>query len=88
MPQRREKVTKERIKLLPLILASTMKVQQPKEPFRAEYVIPQLLTECVQKYNADHKPDFILGIKYLSTKRKSEGNYYSGEKYNYLYGGH
>lgn len=85
MPQRRDKVTKERIKLLPLILASTMKVQQPNEPFRPEYVIPQLLTECVQKYNAEHKPSYILGIKYLSTKRYNEGNYYSGERYNYLY---
>lgn len=85
MPQRRDKVTKERIKLLPLILASTMKVQQPKEPFRPEYVIPQLLTECVQKYNAEQKPDYILGIKYLSTKRFNEGNYFSGEKYTYLY---
>ena len=85
MPQKRDKVTKERIKLLPLILASTMKVHQPNEPFRPEYVIPQLLTECVLKYNAEHNPDYILGIKYLSTKRYSEGNYHSGEKYSYLY---
>ena len=84
MPQRRDKVTKERIKLLPLILASIMKVQQPNEPFRPEYVIPQLLTECVQKYNAE-QVDYILGIKYLSTKRYSEGNYFSGEIYRYLY---
>ena len=85
MPQRKDKVTKERIKLLPLILASTMKAQQPKEPFRPEYVISQLLTECVLKYNAEQKPDYLLGIKYLSTKRSNEGNYYSGERYNYLY---
>lgn len=85
MPQKRDKVTIERIKLLPLILASTMKVQQPKEPFRPEYVLPQLLTECVLKYNAEQKVDHILGIKYLSTKRNSVGNYYSGERYNYLY---
>lgn len=85
IPKRGDKVTKERIKLLPLILASTMKVQQPNEPFRPEYVIPQLLTECVLKYNAEHEPDYILGIKYLSTKRYSDGNYYSGERYSYLY---
>lgn len=85
MPQQSDNVTEGRIKLLPLILASTMKVQQPNEPFRPEYVIPQLLTECVLKYNAEQKPDYILGIKYLSTKRKNEGNYYSAESYNYLY---
>lgn len=85
MPQRKDKVTIERIKLLPLILASTMKVQHPNEPFRPEYVIPQLVTECVLKYNAEQKPGYILGIKYLSTKRYTEGNYYSGERYNYLY---
>ena len=85
MPQRRDKVTKERIKLLPLILASTMEVQQPKEPFRPEYVIPQILTECVLKYNAEQKSDVILGIKYLSTKRNSDGNFFSSERYSYLY---
>lgn len=85
MPKNRDKLTIDQIKLLPLILASTMKVQQPNEPFKPEYVIPQLLTECVQKYNVDQKPDYILGIKYLSTKLNSEGNYYSGKRYSYLY---
>lgn len=85
MPKNRDKLTIDQIKLLPLILASTMKVQQPNEPFKPEYVIPQLLTECVQKYNVDQKPDYILGIKYLSTKLNSAGNYYSGKRYSYLY---
>lgn len=78
-------ITKERIKLLPLILASTMEVQRPNDPFRPEYVIPQILTECVQKYNVEKEPDYIIGIKYLSTKRNSKGNYYFGKKYDYLY---
>lgn len=85
MPKIGEKITTEQIKLLPLIVASTMEVQKPNEPFRPEYVIPQLLTECVQKYNMERMTDCILGIKYLSTKRNGEGIYFSGKKYSYLY---
>jgi len=56
------------IMLWPLIASCSIKVRYPKEKFKPEYIIPQLLLQWVRSEKD------IDGIKYFSTKYR-EGNY-------------
>lgn len=49
----------------PLIMACNLKVKQKDEPFKPEYIIPQLLVQTIRLHS-----DFIDGISYISTKHK------------------
>jgi len=52
----------------PLILATSITVKNPKDPFKEEYVISKMLTEII--FNNDD----IQGIAYNSTKVMSDSN--------------
>lgn len=49
----------------PLIVACNLKVKNTDEPFKPEYVIPQLLTQIIRLHSSG-----IIGISYTSTKHK------------------
>ena len=49
----------------PLIVACNLKVKNTDDPFKPEYVIPQLLTQVIRLHSSD-----IIGISYTSTKHK------------------
>lgn len=49
----------------PLIVACNLKVKNTDDPFKPEYVIPQLLTQIIRLHSSD-----IIGISYTSTKHK------------------
>lgn len=49
----------------PLIVACNLKVKNTDDPFKPEYVIPQLLTQIIRLHSSD-----IIGISYTSTKYK------------------
>ena len=49
----------------PLLMACNLKVKQEDEPFKPEYIIPQLLVQTIRLHS-----DFIDGISYISIKHK------------------
>lgn len=49
----------------PLIVACNLKVRNTYDPFKPEYVIPQLLTQIIRLHSSG-----IIGISYTSTKHK------------------
>lgn len=49
----------------PLIVACNLKVKNVNDPFKPEYVIPQLLTQIIRLHSNN-----IIGISYTSTKHK------------------
>lgn len=49
----------------PLIVACNLKVRNTDDPFKPEYVIPQLLTQIIRLHSSG-----IIGISYTSTKHK------------------
>lgn len=51
---------------MPLILASRLKVVHDKGKFVPEYIIPQLLMECVIKSRSKSESEIITGIRYES----------------------
>ena len=51
---------------VPLILASRLKVVHDKGKFVPEYIIPQLLMECVIKSRSESESEIITGIRYES----------------------
>lgn len=51
---------------VPLILASRLKVVHDKGKFVPEYIIPQLLMECVIKSRNESESEIITGIRYES----------------------
>ena len=51
---------------IPLILASRLKVAHDKGKFVPEYIIPQLLMECVIKSRSELEDEIITGIRYES----------------------
>lgn len=57
---------------LPLVLACMVKVAKPKDPFKPEYIIPQLLMEWViEKRKTRHQFD-IIGIAYTSVHKSND----------------
>lgn len=54
-----------------LVLACSIPVQFPNDPFKPEYIIPQMLLQSLVRYNRDcKKEESIAGIKYSSTHIK------------------
>ena len=54
-----------------MVLACSFPVQFPDDPFKPEYIIPQMLLQSLVRYNRDNKNvDNIVGIKYSSTHIK------------------
>ena len=92
-PNANEKIDFNNLKLLPLIIASDFIVANPKDPFKPEYIIPELIMECLIRYRQEIlNDDIVLGIKYKSTHSKSENLYFSATKkeyenkfYNYVF---
>ena len=63
---------------LPMILCSSLPVLHPEQDFKPEYIIPQLLMQCLVRYNKESGKT-IDGIKYDSIHKyngKSFYNYY------------
>lgn len=59
----------------PLIAACSFKVKEPDDPFKPEYILPQLLLQWVNKKEVD-------GIKYSSTHINLSKNSHVGDFYN------
>ena len=62
------------LKKLPLIISTSVCVLNPDDPFKPEYIIPQLITEYIitqnrDKYNKNERTkfEFNLGVYYTST---------------------
>lgn len=54
-----------------LVIACSIPVQFPDDPFKPEYIIPQMLLQSLVRYNKDSKNEKrIAGIKYSSTHVK------------------
>ncbi len=59
----------------PLVAACSVKVLNPSDTFKPEYIIPQLLLQWVNK-------ETVVGIKYSSTHVSGNGNLHDGVFYN------
>ena len=55
----------------PLLLASSLEVVHPKEKFIPEYIVPQLLMECLIEYRNQNVTTDILGIEYKSVHKNN-----------------
>ena len=53
-----------------LVLACSIPVQFPDDPFKPEYIIPQMLLQSLVRYNRDNREEKFAGIKYSSTHIK------------------
>ena len=92
-PNGEEKVEFSKLRFFPLIIASDFTVVNPEDPFKSEYIIPELIMECLIRYRQEVLHDeVVLGIKYKSTCSKSENLYFSATKkeyenkfYNYVF---
>lgn len=71
-----EKNIEQCIKLFPLVIASMVQVQKESDPYKPEYLIPQLLTEWVISHNKDlrseKKSKEVLGILYTSAQKNDD----------------
>jgi hypothetical protein len=67
-----------RVMVWPLVAACSFKVQNPDDPFKPEYVIPQLLLQWVNKEN-------VIGIKYSSTHIDLNTTGHEGSFYNIVF---
>ncbi len=63
----------------PLYLACSVGVQNPKDPFKIEYIIPQLLLQYVRQSNE------VQGVKYFSTNIDYSNGNISGTFNNYVF---
>jgi len=64
-----------KVMVWPLVAACSVKVQHPNDPFKPEYIIPQLLLQWVNKVN-------VYGIKYSSTHIDLSKSDHDGIFYN------
>lgn len=65
----------------PLIMAATIKVDNPNANFKAEYILPQLVSNWV-KNNIYIGKEKLLGVKYTSTKFSTLDKANYGHFYN------
>ena len=92
-PNEDKKVEFNQLTFFPLIIASDFTVVNPKDPFKPEYIIPELIMECLIRYRQEELNDnIVLGIKYKSTYSKSDNLYFSATNkeyenkfYNYVF---
>lgn len=71
----------------PLVIACMVKVSKPKDPFKPEYIIPQLLMELVmeerqKKENKYTARSFLMGIAYTSVHKSSDFKFASDKSIN------
>lgn len=59
----------------PLIIASMVKVANPKDPFKPEYIIPQLLMEWIIDQRSERSNNRIMGIAYTSVQKSYDFNF-------------
>lgn len=59
----------------PLIIASMVKVANPKDPFKPEYIIPQLLMEWIIDQRSERSNNTIMGIAYTSVQKSYDFNF-------------
>ena len=52
----------------PLAYVCSLGVNHPGHPFKEEYVIPQILMQCLLIYNKSNPDTSVVGIRYLSNK--------------------
>lgn len=71
--------------LLPIIVACDMAVKYPDANYKYEYTIPQLILECLVKYRNKEMPKQVLGIRYVSVKRKTMDLVYDYRHFKRLY---
>ncbi len=57
----------------PLVIACMVKVAKPKDPFKPEYIIPQLLMEWVIEQRDDNQN--LMGIAYHSVHKSNDFNF-------------
>lgn len=84
-PNENELYAKHRIMLLPIIVACDMPVKYPEANYKYEYTIPQLILESLVKYRNEKMNGQVLGIRYISVKRKTTNLAYSYKSYKRLY---
>lgn len=84
-PNENELYDKRRIMLLPIIVACDMPVKYPEANYKYEYTIPQLILESLVKYRNEKMNGQVLGIRYISVKRKTTNLAYSYKSYKRLY---
>lgn len=61
---------------LPMILCSSLPVVHPEQDFKPEYIIPQLLIQCLVRYNKESGKT-IDGIKYDSIHKYNRKSFYN-----------
>ena len=68
LPNDKTEVHKDNLLGFPLILASNLKVQNQNQNFTPEYIIPQLILECIIKLREEgiENKDKIAGVQYKS----------------------
>ena len=71
--------------LLPIIVACDMNVKYPDANYKYEYTIPQLILESLVKYRNNEMHGQVLGIRYISVKRKTANLAYSYKSFKRLY---
>jgi len=84
-PNENEAYDKQRIMLLPIIVACDMNVKYPDANYKYEYTIPQLILESLVKYRNNEMHGQVLGIRYISVKRKTANLAYSYKSFKRLY---
>lgn len=84
-PDENESYNDKYLILLPIIVACDMPVKYPNANYKYEYTIPQLILECLVKYRNENKPGKVLGIRYVSVKRKTMNLEYNYQHFKRLY---
>lgn len=70
----------------PLVIASMVKVAKPKDPFKPEYIIPQLLMEMVIEDRQNEKntyKELLMGIAYTSVHKSKDFDFDSNKTVNF-----
>ena len=84
-PNENESYDKHRMMLLPIIVACDMPVKYPEANYKYEYTIPQLILESLVKYRNNEMNGQVLGIRYISVKRKTANLAYPYKSFKRLY---
>ncbi len=84
-PNENELYDKRRMMLLPIIVACDMPVKYPDANYKYEYTIPQLILESLVRYRNNKMNEQILGIRYISVKRKTANLAYPYKSFKRLY---
>lgn len=75
-----EQLFRQALLRLPLVLACMVKVANPKDTFKPEYIIPQLLMEYIIKYIDENGT--IIGVAYTSVHKSDDFDFDSEKSIN------